>query len=99
MFLEKRNAELEAKVKELDEKLKEADEKVTLMAEILTIDNKVDRDFLKSLSKEQLEKYKADLERRLTKTTEKSLSGTTTTDPYELAMEYYGPIDGGEVNG
>ncbi|RLI75993.1 hypothetical protein DRP05_13690 [Archaeoglobales archaeon] len=92
--LEKEKAELEAKVNDLTEKIKEADEKLTLMAEIISIDPQVDRDFLKSLNKEQLEKYKADLERRFTKTTEKSLSGNQTMDPYELALKYYGPAEG-----
>jgi cell division protein FtsB len=91
--LEKQNAELQAMVKELDERLKDLDAKADLMAEIIAIDSQVDRDFLKSLNREQLEKYKADLERRFTKTTEKSLSDTTTTDPHELALKYFGPVE------
>lgn len=67
------------------------------MAEILALDNEVDKEFLRSLSKEQLEKYKADLERRGTKTTEKSLSGSTDEDPFELAKKYFGPVEE-EVN-
>ena len=91
--LEKEKAELEAKVKDLTEKLNEADEKIMLMAEILAIDNEVDREFLKSLNKEQLEKYKADLERRTARTTEKSLSGDAKQDPFELAEKYFGPVE------
>jgi hypothetical protein len=90
-------SEANSKLNEADAKLNEADEKVTLMAEILALDNEVDKEFLRSLSKEQLEKYKADLERRGTKTTEKSLSGSTDEDPFELAKKYFGPVEE-EVN-
>jgi len=92
--LKERVANLEKEKAELEAKLREADEKLMLMAEILAIDNEVDREFLKSLSREQLEKFKADLERRVAaRTTEKSLSGEEKPDPFELAEKYFGPVE------
>ncbi len=94
--IEELTAKLEETRKELESARKE-NEKIDLIAEIIAIDSQVDREFIKSLSKEQLEKYKADLERRTEGTkgsTEKSLSGDTgKPDPFELAEKYYGPVE------
>jgi hypothetical protein len=98
--LQEKIADLEKQVAELTAKLKEADEKITLMAEIIALDPDVDKEFLKSLIKEQLEKYKVELERRITiETTEKSRNDKNKPDPFELASKYFGPVEGGEISG
>ena len=83
--LTKANAELAASNAENGDK-------VLLMSEILATDAAIDKDFLKSMDKEQLSQYKAELERTATdaakadadaaekKSTEKSLAGDNAGD-------------------
>ena len=83
--LTKANAELAASNAENGDK-------VLLMSEILATDAAIDKDFLKSMDKEQLTQYKAELERTATdsakadadaaekKSTEKSLAGDNAGD-------------------
>jgi hypothetical protein len=94
---EKMLAEREAELQEeFDKKLKEQEELAELRAEIIAIDADVDKDLLRSFNKEQLEKFKKDLERRATivETTAKSIEGQDgNISPEDLATKYYGAIE------
>ena len=94
--LTKANAELAASNAENGDK-------VLLMSEILATDAAIDKDFLKSMNKEQLSQYKAELERTATdaakadadaaekKSTEKSLAGDNAGDktPEDYAKDAF----------
>jgi len=87
---------LEEVKQEFAAKVNELEELTELRAEIIAIYPEVDRDFLKSLNREQLEKYKADLEKRMveTQSTEKSRDNAAKAeDPFELAEKYFGPVE------
>ena len=91
-------AEREAELKEeLQAELKEQEELIGARTEILALDPDVDKDMLISFNKEQLGKFKEDLERRMTtvvttaKSTEEQAKEAT---PEELATKFYGPLDG-----
>lgn len=87
--LKKENADLKASEAELDDR-------VQLMSEILATDPAIDKDFIKSMSKDQLTQYKAELERAATaaaekKSTERSMSsGGDVPTPEDLAKKFYG---------
>lgn len=88
-----REAELK---EELQAELKEQEELIGARTEILALDSEVDKDMLISFNKEQLAKFKEDLERRMTTTvsTAKSTeeqSAEATAD--ELATKYFGALD------
>jgi hypothetical protein len=94
-------AKHEAEVAELkkahEARLKELRDLEAKRIEIISLDPNADRELLLSLNGEQLERYKADLERRLT---ERELSekgqagGGKGEDPYELAERYFGKVEG-----
>ena len=98
--LAKLRAQREAEVAELKEvhenKLKEIRELEAKRSEIISLDQAVDRDFLLSLSGEQLAGYRADLERRLTeiKLKEKAKVDGSNAEgtPSELAEKYFGKV-------
>jgi len=96
--LAKLRAQHEAEVAELrkasEARLKELKDLEAKRSEIISLDQAVDRDFLLSLSGEQLAGYRADLERRLTETELKEKAkvgaGGRGEDPFELATRYFG---------
>ncbi|MBN2734735.1 MAG: hypothetical protein JXQ82_07765 [Methanomicrobiaceae archaeon] len=56
-------------------------ERASVLAEIMNLDNGINKGFVKNLSLEQLKEYKADLERRLPKTsTEKGAAGQMSSE-------------------
>lgn len=95
--LQKEVAELKQEVADLKALETELGDRVQLMSEILATDPAIDKDFIKSMSKDQLTQYKAELERAATaaaekKSTEKSMSsgGADEKTAEDLAKKYYG---------
>lgn len=91
--LKARETELKA---EIETELKEKGELVALRAEVLTLDKDVDIEMLESFNKDQLVKYKADLERLLTtvvQTGKATEAQAGEQSPEDLANKYFGKLD------